>query len=98
MKRFILPLVLLVAVAAVAGIYIYGRLHPKNTNTLSVSGNLELTQVDISFKVPGKLIQLNVDEGYFVKKGQVIARIDRDQVDSQRERDEASLHNSQSQY
>ncbi|HTC35527.1 MAG TPA: HlyD family efflux transporter periplasmic adaptor subunit [Bryobacteraceae bacterium] len=98
MKRFILPTILLVALAAAAGIYIYGRLHPKNTNTLSVSGNLELTQVDISFKVPGKLIQLNVDEGYFVKKGQVIARIDRDQVDSQRARDEASLHNSQSQY
>jgi HlyD family secretion protein len=98
MKRFILPTVILVALAAVAGIYIYGRLHPKNTNTLSLSGNLELTQVDISFKVPGKLIQLNVDEGYFVKKGQVIARIDRDQVDSQRDRDEASLHNSQSQY
>ena len=58
------------------GYYIYGRLHPKSTNTLSVSGNLELTQVDISFKVPGKLVELNVDEGYYVKKGQVIARID----------------------
>jgi membrane fusion protein YbhG len=82
----------------VAGYYIYGRLHPANTNTLSVSGNLELTQVDISFKVPGKLIQLNVDEGAYVKKGMVIARIDRDQVESQRTRDEASLLNSQSQF
>ena len=35
---------------------------------LSVSGNLELTQVDISFKVPGKLIALNVDEGTTSKK------------------------------
>lgn len=98
MKRFIVPAVILVALAAGAGVYLYGRLHPKNTNTLSVSGNLELTQVDISFKVPGKLIELNVDEGYYVKKGQVIARIDRDQVESQRSRDEASLHNSQFQY
>jgi HlyD family secretion protein len=89
---------LLVAVAAVAGYYIYGHLHPANTNTLSVSGNLELTQVDISFKVPGKLIQLNVDEGTYVKKGMVIARIDRDQVESQRTRDEASLDNSKFQY
>ncbi|MGA2878699.1 MAG: efflux RND transporter periplasmic adaptor subunit [Bryobacteraceae bacterium] len=98
MKRLILPIVLLVAVAAVAGYYIYGHLHPANTNTLSVSGNLELTQVDISFKVPGKLIQLNVDEGTYVKKGMVIARIDRDQVESQRTRDEASLDNSKFQY
>ncbi len=98
MKKFILPIVLFVAIAAGAGYYIYGRLHPANTNTLSVSGNLELTQVDISFKVPGKLIELNVDEGYYVKKGMVIARIDRDQVESQRTRDEASLHNSQRQF
>ena len=98
MKRFILPTLLLVAVAAAAGVYLYGRLHPKNTNTLTVSGNLELTEVDISFKVPGKLVQLNVDEGDFVKKGQVIARIDRDQVESQKARDEASLRNSQYQY
>ncbi len=98
MKKIILPIVAVVAIAAVAGYYVYGRMHPVNINTLSVSGNLELTQVDISFKVPGKLIQLNVDEGAYVKKGMVIARIDRDQVESQRSRDEASLLNSQSQY
>jgi HlyD family secretion protein len=98
MKRFVLPTLLLVAIAAVAGYYIYGHLHPASNNTLSVSGNLELTEVDISFKVPGKLIELDVDEGAFVKKGMVIARIDRDQVERQRSRDEASLVNSQSQY
>ncbi len=97
MKK-IIPILIVVAAAAGAGYYVYGRLHLKNTNTLTVSGNLELMQVDISFKVPGKMIELNVDEGYYVKKGQVIARIDRDQVVSQRSRDEASLNNSQFQY
>lgn len=98
MKRFILPIIVVAVAAAAAGYYIYGRMHPANPNTLAVSGNLELTQVDISFKVPGKLVELDVDEGAYVKKGMVIARIDRDQVESQRARDEASLHNSQSQY
>jgi len=98
MKKRIFPVLALLAIAAVAGYFIYDHLHPKNANTLSVSGNLELTQVDISFKVPGKLIELDVDEGNYVKKGQVIARIDRDQVLSQRNRDEASLTNSQMQY
>lgn len=97
MKK-ILPFIVLIAVAVSAGIYVYDRLHSKNTNTLSVSGNLELTETDISFKVPGKLIELDVDEGYYVKKGQVIARIDKDQVQSQRTRDEASLNNSERQY
>jgi HlyD family secretion protein len=97
MKK-IIPIIILVAVAAGAAYYLYGRLHPADTNTLTVSGNLELTQVDISFKVPGKLIELDVDEGYYVKKGQVIARIDKDQVESQRNRDQASLNNSQFQF
>src|SRR5271166_296990 len=97
-RKIIIPILVVVAAGVAAGFIWSGRLSRDRGNHLAVSGNLELTQVDISFKVPGKLIQLNVDEGYFVKKGQVIARIDRDQVDSQRDRDEASLHNSQSQY
>src|SRR5579872_3788656 len=40
--------------------------------------NIELTQVDISFKVPGKLVERTVDEGDSVKRGMLIARIDRD--------------------
>jgi HlyD family secretion protein len=41
--------------------------------------------------VPGKLVQRTVDEGDFVKKGQLIARIDRDQVDRQKARDVAGV-------
>ena len=41
MKKIIIIAILLAA--AGAAYYIYGRLHPANTNTLSVSGNLELT-------------------------------------------------------
>ncbi len=91
MKKIIFRLLLLVILAA-AGFYLWSmRFSHKNENQLPVSGNIELTQVDISFKVPGKLVELDVDEGTFVKKGMVIARIDRDQVEQQRSRDEASV-------
>ena len=98
MKKIIFRLLLL-AILAAAGFYLWSaRFSHKNENQLGVSGNIELTQVDISFKVPGKLVELAVDEGSFVKKGMVIARIDREQVEQQRSRDEASVAASSSQY
>jgi len=98
MRKIIIPLVLVAVLALVARAFWSNWANRDRQNRLSVSGNIELTQVDISFKVPGKLIELNVDEGAFVKKGMVIARIDRDQVEHQRARDEAGLTGAESQF
>ncbi len=58
---------------------------------IKLSGNIELTQVNISFKVPGRLIELPIDEGSEVRKGAVMGRLDVDQLRKQRERDLASV-------
>jgi len=98
MKRTILILIILLAALAVVGRMLWNaRLARANANRILVSGNIELTEVDISFKVPGKLIERTVDEGVSVKKGMLIARIDRDQVVDQRNRDEAAVHSAQTQ-
>ncbi len=97
-RRFVFIIVLLIALGGVAaGVLRSGWFNHGSENRLSVSGNLELTQVDISFKVPGKLVELNVDEGSWVKKGMVIARIDREQVERQRTRDVAGVDSAESQ-
>ena len=98
MKRKIILPILLIALAAGLGFWWSGRYRRGGENRLALSGNIELTQVDISFKVPGKLLELNVAEGTFVKKGMVIARIDRQQVEHQRNRDEAGVTSAESQY
>jgi len=99
MKRKIILIILFLAIlGAAAGMLWSGRFNRSRSDRLSVSGNIELTEVDISFKVPGKLVELDVDEGSFVKKGQVIARIDREQMEQQRNKDEASVAQSQSQF
>ncbi|HYL38821.1 MAG TPA: efflux RND transporter periplasmic adaptor subunit [Bryobacteraceae bacterium] len=97
-RKIILTILLLAALGGAAGYWWSGRFGRGHENRLQVSGNIELTEVDISFKVPGKLIELNVAEGDTVKKGMVIARIDREQVEQQRTRDEASVAASQSQF
>jgi HlyD family secretion protein len=90
MKKLIVAFVVLAGLAT-AGWITYGNLHRGPTNRLLVSGNIELTQVDIAFKTAGRLTDLYVGEGDAVKKGQIVARLDRDQLLRQREREQAAL-------
>jgi HlyD family secretion protein len=93
-----LPLLLLLALGA--GGYYYWRSQEEKAleGRLLVSGNLELTQVDLSFKIPGKLVDLMVREGDWVKKGDIIARLEATQLEQQRARDLAAVAAAQSQY
>ena len=95
MRKRILIVVLVVAAAAAAVYAFRGGKAP--SNRIVVSGNIELTEVNIAFKTSGRLIERNVDEGDLVKKGQVIARLDRDQLIAQRSRETAGYESSESQ-
>ena len=86
-KRIIL--ILIVLAAAGAAVYAYRGMNRPPDNRIVVSGNIELTEVNIAFKTAGRLIERTVDEGDAVKKGQVIARLDRDQLMAQQEREKA---------
>jgi HlyD family secretion protein len=57
-----------------------------------------MTQVDLSFRIAGRLVALNVREGDRVKKGFEIARVDPNQLEQQRARDRASVDSAQSNY
>ncbi len=55
---------------------------------IRISGNIEMTEVKVAFKISGKLVERNADEGDLVEKGDVIARLDSEQL--LRQRDEAA--------
>ncbi|MBZ5497130.1 MAG: efflux RND transporter periplasmic adaptor subunit [Acidobacteriia bacterium] len=59
--------------------------------SLLLYGNVELTQVDMAFKISGKLSKVEVDEGDTVRQGMVLARLDTTQLESQKKRDQAAL-------
>jgi len=95
MKKILIPVVVLAA----AGIAFYA-FHASGRNTdgrIVVSGNIELTEVNLGFKTAGRLIERTVDEGDLVKKGQLIARLDRDQLTAQRDSLAAALASAQDQ-
>ena len=95
-KRIVV--ILLIVVAAGAAVYAFrGSAGRTPDNRMMVSGNIELTEVNIAFKTAGRLIERTVDEGDAVKNGQIIARLDRDQLIAQRERETAGLESARSQ-
>ena len=92
------PIPVLVLVAACgAGVVSCSWWNRANGSRITLSGNIELTQVNIAFKISGKLIDLPIDEGMEVRKGTVLARLDVDQLQKQRARDSAYLNVTETQ-
>ncbi|MGD0580114.1 MAG: biotin/lipoyl-binding protein, partial [Bryobacteraceae bacterium] len=92
-KRLILPLII---VAAALGGWWYWSAHKDGDGVLKLSGNIEFTTVDLSFKYPGRLVELAVDEGDSVKKGLLLARLDRLENEHQLGREKAAVKSAQS--
>ncbi len=60
-----------------ASVLICGCAQQKDIKSMTFSGTMELTEHVLGAKVAGRLVTLNVDEGDFVKKGQLLATLDR---------------------
>jgi HlyD family secretion protein len=96
MRKRIIPIIIVI-LAIAAGVYFFNKNGKESGNQIIVSGNIELTEVSIAFKTSGRLIERAVDEGDSIKKGMIVARLDRDQLSAQRDREAAGLQFSTAQ-
>jgi HlyD family secretion protein len=72
-----LRIILAVIVAAVAATaWWWTHRKTEDPHRVYLSGTIEVTQVDLAFKIPGRLLARIVDEGDRVEAGQIIARLD----------------------
>jgi HlyD family secretion protein len=94
MRKRLIILIVLVLAAAGAYLQFVKRAGRSSESRIMVSGNIELTEVNIAFKTAGRLVERTVDEGDDVKKGQRIASLDRDQLLAQRDRENAALQSA----
>ena len=70
------------AVAVAASLFGWSRLRDgRSDGVLRLSGNVEVTDVDVSFKVPGRVKTRLVDEGMPVVAGQVVATLDSEDLE-----------------
>jgi HlyD family secretion protein len=97
MKQRIIPALLVLTLVVAGAVYLARRWNGSGGDRLAFSGNIELTEVKISFKTAGRLAELLVKEGDRVSRGMVIARLDRDQLLNQRDAQRATLAAAQSQ-
>lgn len=76
-KKLIVLLVIVLAGVALTAWQMILRRQPGDLKTVKISGNIEVTETQVSFKVPGRVQERLVSEGEGVKAGQVIAVLDK---------------------
>jgi HlyD family secretion protein len=95
-KKKVIPVLLLIVLLG-AGIFLWLREgREKSSDSIFLSGNIELTTMNLAFTVAGRLIELNVEEGDPVQEGMIIARLEQQQLIHQREQAAATLVSSRS--
>ncbi len=75
--RWIAAIVVLLAIGGSVAGYFY-RSHEQQLakERLELAGNIDVRQVNLAFKVEGRIVELAVDEGDTVEPGQVLATLD----------------------
>lgn len=90
-----LSVLILLAAAIAAGYFFYLRprwaAQADDPNRLRVSGNIEVHESVVGFKVPGRIVELPVEEGRWVEQGSVLARLDSDDYRQEVAMDQASV-------
>ena len=94
-RKWVIIPVLLVLAGGIA-LYVFFQDRQNGETTISVSGNIEATTVDVSFKIPGKIDKILVEEGDLLKEGQLIATLEYKDLLAQKARAEATLESTQS--
>ena len=90
MKKRIIIVIFIVLFLGV-GSLVYFAQRKVQTEELYYSGTIEATTSELAFQVSGRIINVFVDEGRTVKKGQVLAELDKSQYTARYEEARANL-------
>jgi len=90
-RKRLIP-ILLVAMLLIAAVATRGfGLWPKASGPLTLYGNVDIREVDLGFRVGGRIARMPVEEGAHVKAGTLLAQLDRASIDSAVARAEAQV-------
>jgi HlyD family secretion protein len=76
------------------GLLVYRGQKNLQTKEVYYSGTIEAKQAELGFQVSGRIVDVVVNEGQFVKKDQLLASLDQAEYKARYEQAQASLENS----
>jgi HlyD family secretion protein len=95
-KRLILAGIVLALIIVIALFFRFEN--NRGQDALMLSGNVEVTEVNLGFKVAGRVQWLFTDEGRTVAKGDRIAALDSAELESLVNQNKASVRNAEAQF
>lgn len=93
--RRILPILVLIALAAVAAWYFSNNPNGQTNEGLAASGTIESTQVRLAPELGGRVLEVLVEEGAAVKAGDVLVKLDPALLQAQRDQAQAAYQVTQ---
>ncbi|MFT3967258.1 MAG: HlyD family efflux transporter periplasmic adaptor subunit [Sphingobium sp.] len=96
-RILIIAALVILAVAAIATKG-FGLMGSRDEEGLTLYGNVDVREVDMAFRVPGRIASIAVDEGMAVKKGQLLATLDTATLDARIDQAEADVARARAEY
>jgi len=97
MRNKILFLILsLLVIGALVG-YRYYTYQKENSDELTLYGNVDVRQVDVSFRVLGRVDDMPFEEGDFIRKGTLVGKLEKQPYEDQVKQAEAQVASLQAQ-
>lgn len=72
-----IPLVILAIVVIASLVWYFTGYRGANGGALALYGNVDIRQVELGFRVPGRIAEMQFEEGDSVKRGQLLASLDK---------------------
>ncbi|MCX7881704.1 MAG: efflux RND transporter periplasmic adaptor subunit [Brevinematales bacterium] len=99
MRKPIIPLI--VVIVSLVGLTLYFdvfRKQEKNPHILEGSGTIEVTEIDIASKIMARIADVTVKEGDEVKKGDILVRLEGEELSAQEKSAIANYENALANY
>lgn len=95
-KRIIIAVIAILVISGVAAYHYLAS--SRNDGMLELSGTVEVTEVHVGFKMPGRIAGLHAEEGQRVSRGDRLADLDSAELRSIVEQGRAAVRNAEAEY